>query len=298
MVTEDELDIPETIVTKKQKKKKKNKELSVNPLLDRARMPGETFRLPSRGIFYTNGELAEDVEEGELHMYAMTAIDEIVLSSPSKLFSGESIIEVIRRCVPDVLIPEELLSQDIDFILLCLRKVSYGPTFDFARTHNDCEIELPEDHPIPSHEYQINMDHLIKQTKEINPENMVANYRIELDSGQVVQIQPIRFGAYVKVMQVLSQKIGDNAEDMSLEDQKDMLLNQLATMISAVDEITDTDMIREWLEVINPAQVRKINTSISNMGTWGVNTVQKIKCRDCKKEMEVEIPTNPLALFS
>jgi hypothetical protein len=29
----------------------------INPLLTQGRIPGETFQLPSAGIFYTNGEL-------------------------------------------------------------------------------------------------------------------------------------------------------------------------------------------------------------------------------------------------
>lgn len=268
---------------------------NVNPLLARARLPGDTFRLPSCGMFYTNGELAEDVEDGEVHVHPMAAIDEIVISSPSKLFSGDGVIEVIERCVPSILKPRELLAQDVDFLLLCLRKVSYGPTFDFEKVHEDCEAEREEGVAPRKQTFQANLGKLISQTKEIDPAKVAKMYRFELDNGQIVKMQPMRFSSYVKLMQILSQ---DTDEALSDTEQKDMMLDQLASMILSVDEIADQEMVREWLEVITPKQVRDVNKTISKMGTWGVDTKFTVTCRDCKKKMEVELPTNPLVLFS
>jgi len=39
-----------------------------NPLLENLRLPGETVRLPSGGMFYKNGELASHVNNGEIHV--------------------------------------------------------------------------------------------------------------------------------------------------------------------------------------------------------------------------------------
>ena len=271
-------------------------QVPVNPLLARGRLPGETFRLPSCGIFYNDGELDANVTDGEIHVHPMTAIDEITIASPAKLFSGDGVLEVISRCVPSILKPAELLAQDIDFILLCLRKVSYGTTFMIETTHPECKVERDEETPLKSHKYQIDIDKIINQTKEIDVASVSSTFRIELDNNQVLTMQPMRFNAYVKIMQMLSQ----NSDESSMTDieQKNMILDQLAGMISTVDEISDKDMIREWLEIITPAQISHINKVISNMGEWGVNSMQKVACKDCKKKMELDMPTNPLALFS
>ena len=87
-----------------------------NPLLERIRIPGETFTLPSQGIFYKNGELDDDSKNGEVYIYPMVTYDEIVLKTPDKLFSGEAITEVFQRCVPQIKKPMELLAKDVDFI--------------------------------------------------------------------------------------------------------------------------------------------------------------------------------------
>ena len=267
-----------------------------NPLLARAKLPGDTFRLPSHGMFYTNGELDDTIEDGEVHVYPMTAIDEIVISSPSKLFSGEGIMEVFRRCVPSVLKPEELFAQDVDFLLLCLRKVSYGPMFEVERIHEDCTAEREEGTEPRKQLFNADIGKMIAKTKTLTATDVTKNYRIELDNDQIVKMQPMRFKSYVALMQILSQEQATDAMDE--HKQNDMMLDQLSDMILSVDEIGDTAMIREWLDVVTPNQIRRINDSISNMASWGIDTTFKVKCRDCKKQMEVEVPTNPLALFS
>jgi len=89
----------------------------INPLLTRVEMPGSTFQLPSRGLFYDNGELRDDVEMGEVHVHPMSAFDEILMKTPDALFSGEAVHKVFLRCIPQVLQPVELLAKDVDFLL-------------------------------------------------------------------------------------------------------------------------------------------------------------------------------------
>lgn len=60
-----------------------------NPLLEKVQIPGEKFRMPSGGIFYNKGELEENIEEGEVYVHPMNAMDELTLKSPDKLLSVE-----------------------------------------------------------------------------------------------------------------------------------------------------------------------------------------------------------------
>ena len=56
--------------------------MSNNPLLQKIRLPGRIFQLPSRGLFYKNGELDESVKNGEIHVslrYGKALKDKITL---------------------------------------------------------------------------------------------------------------------------------------------------------------------------------------------------------------------------
>jgi len=268
----------------------------VNPLLERAKMPGESHRLPSCGIFYNDGELDESVENGEVHIHPMTALDEITITSPSKIFSGDAIVEVIQRCVPSVRNAKRLLVQDVDFILLCLRKVSYGPTFDFNKAHEGCTADREEDTPIRTQTFQANMTNIVGATKEVDPNTINTVYRTELSSGQLIKFEPMRFDSYIKFVHANARQ--DDDTSIEPEKQKDMILGNLTNIILSVDEISDKKMIREWLEIITPLQLRDLHSNVQKMTEWGVDTSIKVKCRDCGDEMELDMPTNPLVLFS
>ena len=70
-----------------------------NPLLQKLKLPGRTFQLPSRGALYNNGELSS--KEGEVHVHPMSALTEISLKNPDLLFNGRALEEVCAECVPN-----------------------------------------------------------------------------------------------------------------------------------------------------------------------------------------------------
>lgn len=131
------------------------KQINDNPLLRRfSHMPPETFRLPSGGVFYTDGELDPEVVNGEVIVHPMTAIDEITIKSPDMMYQGSAIEKVFRRCIPQILKPKKLLAKDVDYLLVCLRIVTYGKTLNLT-------WECP-----PTCEKRIEREKRQKETKE------------------------------------------------------------------------------------------------------------------------------------
>ena len=127
-------------------------EKNTNSLLKKIQLPGQTFRLPSRGLFYQNGEIDDRVQDGEVEVFPLTTIDEINMKSPDQLFQGTAIEKVFVRAIPAILKPTELLTRDIDYLLACLRVVSYGRSLPLEITCNGIEIpksseETPEETP-------------------------------------------------------------------------------------------------------------------------------------------------------
>lgn len=260
-------------------------EIPTNPLLQRVKLPGKIFQLPSRGIFYTNGELDSSVKNGEIHVHAMSAIDEINMKNPDMLFSGKAIEEVCKTCVSEIKIPKNLLARDVDAILLFLRLITYGNLFEIQIKHT-CENAKEQT-------YSINLEKLIGEMTYLDPTSSDEEYSLTLPNGQVVKFQPARYYHVIELLQATESKTEYSAKDI-----QDHIMKNLLNLIINVDGITDKKNIEEWLRIIEVKYMNQIAKRIESLNKWGPKTETKIICRDCKTEMDVDIPINPINFFS
>lgn len=256
-----------------------------NPLLDKIKLPGRIFQLPSRGIFYTNEELSPDVKEAEIHVHAMSALDEINMKNPDQLFSGDAVNTVFKNCLPGIQNPTQLLSKDVDAIMLFLRTVTYGPSYEFTAKHW-CE-------KASTHTYVADIDVMIQNMKYIDPTIADDLYTVELPNGQIVKLRPTRYQHSIDFV-----KRNSNKEKLTLKDQEINLMDTLLGVIVSVDGITDPKLIEEWLRKLPSPRVNKVAQKIQSVNDWGSNLTWTCKCRDCGKEFPVEIPINPVSFFT
>lgn len=257
---------------------------SVNPLLAKVKIPGRIFQLPSSGILYVNGELSSTVENGEVHVYPMTALDEITMKNPDMLFSGKAISMVFRHCIPDILKPEELFAKDIDALMIFLRAVTYGSQYEIEAEH-DCD----DSHV---HSYNVDIEKLITEMKYLDQHIIDSIYTKVLESGQVVKMQPIR---YKHVVQLL--KMNENKTTLTVEDQEKNLITNLLNFIVSVDDISDKRMITEWAKAISPKMMYQLAEAIDDSQHWGPNVIKTVACKDCNENFEIEVPINPISFF-
>jgi hypothetical protein len=102
---------------------------SNNPLIQKneSLMPGVVEKLPSNGIFYEDTDiLTEDVKNAEVVIYPMRLREELAMKAVDSIFQGTAVSETIRYCVPQVLHPERLVSEDVDFLLTVIKKITHG----------------------------------------------------------------------------------------------------------------------------------------------------------------------------
>ena len=257
---------------------------AVNPLLSKVKIPGRIFQLPSGGVFYNTGELAEGVENGEVHVHPMTALDEITMKNPDMLFSGKAISVVFRHCIPDIKKPEELFAKDIDALMIYLRSVTYGPQYEIEAIH-DCEDAKHQS-------YVVDVEEMVTSMVNLTQETIDTLYTVTLENGQVVQMQPIR---YKHVLQLL--KMNENKQVLTVEDQEKNLLTNLLNVIISVDGISDKKQIAEWARAISPRMMNQLAEAIDRSQDWGPQTAKKVKCKDCGDELTLEIPINPISFF-
>ena len=253
-----------------------------NPLLQRLQLPGQTYRLPSGGLFYKNGELSPDTTNGEVHVHPMTTFDEILMKSPDLLFSGQAIEQVFKRCIPQVVKPMQLFSKDVDFLLTCLRMVTFGESVDITYKH-DCK-------DAKEHTYAVPLQPFVENAKRIDPTRAVDLGKFEARNKQLLVFRPPRMKDVIELFQAPSK-------ELTPEQLNDTLVASILAVIESVDGITDKAMIRQWLEQIPAGWMQDISGAIEAVGDWGPNFETKIKCKDCGAEVTLASPINPVAFF-
>lgn len=261
--------------------------LQPNPLMEKLRIPGESFRVPSHGLFYNDNVMDESVRNGELELYPMTTIDEIVISTPDKLLSGKAVSEVFAHCIPQIKDTHALLAKDVDFLLVCLRMVSFGQFMDVLYTHNCKDAK--------EHTYSVDLQQIIRQSKSIDPTTINQEYTCELSNGQVVALKPMTYGDVIDLYQsTMTMK----TENMESKDAETLIVNTLISVIKHVDGITDREFIREWASELPLGHRKKLQRGIQSVSEWGIDMVSHQKCKDCGEEAELRVSANPVSFFT
>jgi len=257
---------------------------ALNPLLARVTLPGSTFQLPSRGLFYKNNELAPNVKLGELHIHAMSAYDEILMKTPDSLFSGEAVNVVFKRCIPQILKPTELLAKDVDFLLVCLRKITYGDSLEVNYNHG-CE-------DAKTHTYTVNTDDFLNNARRIDPTTVGQIYTKKLSNGQIVKLKPTTFNNLIRMYQD-----SDPMKQLSPEEELNMTSFVISSVIESVDEISDQKLIEEWVKNISAGWIGELSDTIEKTSNFGPEFKFETKCKDCGKTVTIETPINPVSFF-
>ena len=102
-----------------------------NPLQKYFRQPAIYVQLPSGGKGYPPGTL-DMPANGEIPIYPMTAMDEIIMRTPDALFNGVSNIKLFKSCVPNILDPWAIPGTDLDLLLTSIRIASYGHDMEMS----------------------------------------------------------------------------------------------------------------------------------------------------------------------
>lgn len=256
-----------------------------NPLLAGLKLPGRIFQLPSKGVFYQNGELKENIVDGEIHVHPMSALDEINMKNPDQLFSGAAVNTVFKQCISGIDKPSELLSKDVDAIMLFLRVVTYGADYEFIAKHN-CKDGK-------DHNYTANVDEIISNMKMIDPTMIEQLYTVTLPNGQVVKLRPNKYQQVIDMI-----KANENKTVITADDQRANLTRMLMGVIRAVDNTTNPEHIKGWIQKISTPMVNRIGDKVENINEWGPDLKWKCTCKDCGSDFTIEIPINPVSFFT
>lgn len=247
-------------------------------------LPGQTYRLPSLGKSYTNGELSDDVVDGEIILYPMTTLDEICLKTPDMLFQGTAVEQVLSRRAPQIIKPLDLIPKDVDYILSALRQITYGDNLDITYTCAECEHK--------NFKATAKVSSFLKKAKTLeNFDNSRLTFEID---GFVFSTHFSTYGELVKLQQKNVNNTMDTPEEIYA-----MFIDNLAINIKSIDGIEDKETIHAFL--YNDADSvfqHKILEHIQSVNEWGVEFKQDFACEKCKHVNTVPIAINPVSFFS
>jgi len=160
-----------------------------NPLQKYYRQPAIYIKLPSGGRYYPK-EVFTPTETGEIPILPMTVKDELAFKTPDAMINGQSTVDVIKSCVPNMLDPWKMVNYDTDAVLLAIRIATYGETMDV-------NFRVPVTNEEQSH--TLNLPALLEDLgrAEIVDETMTSTkFKIEIDPltyKSLTKIQIARF---------------------------------------------------------------------------------------------------------
>jgi len=254
------------------------------------------INLPSKFAYYDDDVIDKSMIsiDGKIGVKSMTTTDELSLSNVDGLFSGRSVTDAIKNCVPAIKDPNKLLSNDSMVIVSAIHAASYGKTTEITVECPECSEEST---------YDISYENFIYEFEELEPE-----YKLDLD-GFFVYLRPYTFEEVTKcaVMYFQQAKIKKIIESNSVETEdaldqlKDVfqrmteLTTELTTnsiiAVEGYDEkgdlqrVTDKEDIRvNFVNAMIPDHAKKISDKINEINKVGMKTTQTVKCGHCEHE--------------
>ena len=265
-----------------------------NPLAEYMRQETVFMKLPSNGNFYNNRpNLTAD---GELGIRSMTSGDEIKLKVPDALFNGTAIVDVIKSCCPRISDPTEMPYNDVEAVLLAIRRATYGD--DLAVSHKCKNAECGEEA-----QYAKSIDSLLA-----NVPMLETQYVAEIKDGLKVFLKPISLfsSTELQIQAVEQQKLVERADafDGSGEHVKAFqdsiikiamsnvkILTQCIYQIEMQDgkRVDQPEFISEWINNIDVAVFNQLMAKLLEIQDIVMKVEMDGECHKCKEPFNIPI---------
>lgn len=271
-----------------------------SPLKKYKRQPKIFINLPSQGQFYKSGVIADD-NSYELPVFSMTANDEILYKTPDALINGEATAKNIQSCIPSIKNPWELVTLDVDTILLAIRLASYGPTMSLNSKCKHCGEENKYDLELQNY-----IDHF---------NSLIFKNEVYIDQF-LFKIKPLTYREYTEIQKrsvSLQRALRIQAPKIEDEEQKNQFVDQCLTdiakmtldsiMLSVVSIEVDSEVETDRNEIISflNENDRSIFSQLKKhldqeAEKWQIPE-QKVMCGECEKEYKIKITLDQTDFF-
>ena len=236
---------------------------NTNPLGKYYRQPQIYITLPTKGKYYP-ADTYTPSETGEIPVFPMTAMDELAFKTPDSLISGQSTVDVIKSCVPNLKNPWKMTNYDTDSILLAIRVATYGEMMTTSFTVPGTSIKV---------DHSVNLPALLEGLAKVDVVDTATT-----KSGFKIKVSPLDYQTLTKV------------QTARFEQEK-----IYATMrAAALDEKTKADQFAKSFKTLNTINFELLIDSMIEITTPDGTTVSdktQIQefCKNCDTKIINEI---------
>lgn len=210
---------------------------NANPLKKYFRQPKLYLKLPSSGNFYSEGAL-EKTDSGEYPVFPMTARDEITMKTPDALLNGQSTVEIIQSCMPNIKNAWAIPTIDLDAILIAIRVATYGERVDL-------EIRLPNTEIVKEYtaDLRVALDKLL---------NAAFDPVVEINETLTAHIRPLTYESFSKnsLKSLEEQRIFNIVNSQELSD--DQKMAQFNKSFRILTDITISNVAECLVKIVTP----------------------------------------------
>ena len=272
-----------------------------NPLIDFYREKEIYVTLPTQGKWYKNKPKLTD--DGEIGIMPMTMKDEMLLNIPDSLYNGESLYEIFKSIVPDIIDPYEISIPDVDVLLLASKAVSNGP---------DLPIDTRCPHCQTLTSYSISLTTILSKVKKIElvTEVEVKKLKIKMRPNTLASVtassmQSIESARYILKMQKDNPEQNHDMIKRSLETATAAGIGVLADAIESIELpdgtiVTDFDQILDWVKNSDASTISVLKKLSVKMNDSGIEKTFSFTCgnEECNKEFIAPMEFNPAFFFT
>lgn len=241
---------------------------SSNPLSKHFRQPKLYIKLPSQGNYYSAGAL-DRTETEEYPVLAMTAKDELMFKTPDALLNGQSTVNVIQSCIPNIKNAWAVPSIDIDAILVAIRIATYGEKMDL-------EITVPGLEEDAERGYEIDLRILLDQMTANVYDNIIdaGDFKIEIEPMTYKRFTDIALKTFEeqRLFRVINNEELSETEKLAQFNESftrltDLNISQIANSVIAIqfdgeDPVTNKQHIAEFINNADKDVYKKIITHL------------------------------------
>jgi hypothetical protein len=278
-----------------------------NPLKKYFRQPKIYITLPSSGNYYPKGAL-EMTDGGEFPVFAMTAKDEITMKTPDALLNGQSTVDVIQSCVPNIKNAWMVPSIDVDAILIAIRIATYGENIEV-------DVRIPNTNNVKT--YTTDLRFALDKLKDAAFDPVV-----EISSDLTAHIRPVTYQEYTKnaIKSIEEQRIFQIVNDTEMSDEEkqrrfsDSFRKLTEITISSVSqsvekivtpegEVSDPAFIKEFIDNADKAFFNKIIDHLEkqrdkfSMPAFKIQTTAEEQAEGAPAEFETPIALDAANFF-
>ena len=263
-----------------------------NPLTKYFRQAKIFIRLPSKGRFYPPGTI-EIPESEEFAVYPMTAKDELMFKTPDALINGESVVQVIKSCIPNIKDPWKMPSIDSDAVLIAIRLATYGE-----------KMEITTKLPVTGEfrDFEIDLRALLDQMAEFEYESF-----LQINPEITIELRPSTYKEFTKtsLKTFEEQRILRLVDDDTITDENklqafsnsfkkltDLTINMVVESIVSIDtpdgKVTNRDFIIDFFNNSDKSMFDMILKHLEKMKSG--SSIKPLKIISSSEDIAAGIP--------